>query len=301
MSGWVVEDNYVRLQDDSHVHITIELLNQLCALPTDQSTYIMNAALNGDKAKMLNKHNVSTAGKIYFQDGSSINLLKVAIATQNMDLVNLLKTYYVDIYIPSEHVFTTMLDQTPEFFIIDVLKVCNLKTFTLDGFTMLHMAVFYNCLQVVRYLITNGVYVNDATNKYKYTPLHCANLCYHKEIADYLSRNKADMTARDYRGHTPWDYIKGDEKFIEISQYIQNKQKIHLKPFSAERLCYLKLLNSGVDEESAVCITIEKFPSIKEKEITQAHENQAAIKKELPKYINRSSGYTRSFFISAIA
>ena len=188
MSGWVVEDNHVRLQDDSHVHITVELLDQLCGLPTDQSTPIMNAALNGDKAtieKMPNTHNVSAAGKIYFQDESSINLLKVAIATQNMDLVNLLKTYYVDIYIPSEHVFTTMLDQTSEFFIIDVLKVYDPKssfTFTLNGFTMLHMAVFYNCLQVVCYLITNGVYVNDATNKYKYTPLHCANLSYHKRL-----------------------------------------------------------------------------------------------------------------------
>ena len=29
------------------------------------------------------------------------------------------------------------------------------------------------------------------------------------------------MTARDYRGHTPCDYIKGNKKFIELSQHIQ--------------------------------------------------------------------------------
>ena len=303
MSGWIVEDEHVRLQDDSHVHIMVESLNQLCALPTDQSTLIMDAAINGDMSiieKKLNKHNVSSAGIIYFQNGSSISLLKVAIATQNMDLINLLKTYFtVDIYVPSEHVFITMLDHAPEGFIIDVLSVCNAKnffTFTSDGFTMLHLAVFYNCLKVVRYLITKSVDVNDANNNYKYTPLHCANLSNHKEIANCLCENGADARARDFRGCTPLDYIKGDQKFIEISQYIQNKRKIHLKPFSAERLRFLELMNTGIDEETAVSITMA---SMKEKEITQGHDHQAAIKKELPKYINISR-YNKSF-LSGIA
>ena len=309
-SGWIVEDDYVRLRDHSHVHIVAKLLDQLCALPADQYKAIMNAALNGDTdtiTKMINQSNVSTAGKVHFQDGSSISLLKVAIKTHNMDMINLLvKTYFVDIYIPSESMFTIMFDQTPESFIIGVLEVCGIKkSFTQDGFTILHMAVLFNCLEVIRYLITKNVDVNNATNRLMYTPLHCANCCDHKEIADYLSWNGADVRARDHRGCTPLNYISGNPQFIKLSQYIQHKRRIHMKPFSAERLCYLKLRNSGIDEESAVSQTVEQFPSLKQKQVTQTLDisNYAAVKEELAKHINitsRSASHATSF-LSAIA
>ena len=303
MNGWIVEGNHVRLTDDSHVHIMVKLLNQFCALPSDQHRTIMKALFNGDTAaieKMLNLSNVSIAGIVNFQDESSINLLKVAFGFQDMDLISLLvKTYSVDIYIPSQHTFNTMFELAPECFAIEVLTICGIKTsFTLDGFTLLHLAVMYNCPKIVHHLITKGADVN-AASRFVSTPLHYANIFNHKEIADYLSQNGADATARDYKGRTPLDYIGGNPKMIEISQHIQDKRRIHMKPYSAEREYYLKLVNSGVDEESAVSYTIEQFPSLKQKEVahTQDCSNHAAIREELAKYIDirsRSTSYTWS-------
>ena len=309
MAGWRVQDDHVELTDDLLVHTTVDLLKELCTLPSDQHGTIMNAVLSGDTnaiEKTLNLNNVSIAGVVYFQNGSSINLLKVAVASHNMDVVNLLKnTYSVDIYIPSEHNFTLLFEQTPESFAIEVLKIFGIKaSFTVDGFTLLHMAVMFNCAKVVHYLITKDVDVNT-TDKHMRIPLHYANLFDHKEVADYLLSNGADVRARDHEGHTPLDCIGGDPGLIKISQYIQNKRGIHMKPYSAERLHYLKLVNSGIDEESAVSHTIKQFPSIKEKEDTQTQSsgNHAAIQEEVAKYINitsRSRSYGQSF-LSGIA
>ena len=302
MAGWIVQDDHVGLTDDSLVLTTANLLKELCTLPSDQHGTIMNAALSGDTntiEKTLNLNNVSIAGVVYFQNGSSINLLKVAVATHNMDIVNLLvKTYSFDIYIPSENNFILMFQHAPESFAIEVLKVCGTSkaSFALDGFTLLHKAVMFNCSQVVHHLITKGVDVNT-TDKFMRIPLHYANLFDHKEIADYLLSNGADVRARDHKGLTPLDCIGGDPGLIKMSQHIQNKQRIHMKPYSAERLYYMKLINGGTDEESAVSHTIKQFPSIKEKEDTQTQSssNHAAIQEEIAKYINitsksRSSG-----------
>ena len=170
MAGWIVQDDHVELTDNSLVLTTANLLKELCTLPSDQHGTIINAALNGDTStieKTLNLNNVSIAGVVYFQNGSSINLLKVAVATHNMDIVNLLvKKYSFDIYIPSENNFTLMFEHAPESFAIEVLKVCGIKaSFTLDGFTLLHMAVMFNCARVVHHLITKGVDVNT-TDKF---------------------------------------------------------------------------------------------------------------------------------------
>ena len=305
MSGWIEEDDHVRLTDTSLAHIIVNLLKQLCTLPSDQNKNIENAVFSGDTnsiAKALNPYHVSTAGVVYFQDGSSVNLLKVAVATHNMDIVNLLvKTFSVDIY--SGHIFPMIFEQAPESFAIEVLKICDLKpSFTLDGFTLLHMAVLFNCAKVVDYLITKGVDVN-VTDKYKRIPLHYANMFDHREIAGYLSLNGADVRAKDCNNRTPLNCIGGDPGLIRISQHIQNKQRIHLKPYSAEMLCYLKLVNSGIDDETAVSCTIEQFPSIKEKEDiqTQDSSNQAAIQEEIAKYINITSRSSGQSFLSGIA
>ena len=307
MSGWIEEDDHVRLTDTSLAHIIVNLLKQLCTLPSDQHETIENAVFSGDTnsiAKTLNLNHVSIAGVVYFQDGSSINLLEVAVATHNADVINLLvKTYSVDIY--SEHIFPMIFEQAPESLAIEVLKICGIKaSFTLDGFTLLHMAVIFNCAKVVDYLITKGIDVN-VTDKYKRIPLHYANMFDHREIADYLSLNGADVRATDCNNRTPLNCIGGDPELIKISQHIQNKQRIHLKPYSAEMLCYLKLVNSGIDDKTAVSCTIEQFPSIKEKEGTQTQDdsNQAAIQEEIAKYINitsRSRSYGQSF-LSGIA
>ena len=310
ITGWTVDGDCVKLTDESLVHNMIELLNHFCALPSDQHNTVMNAAFSGDTTvleRMLNQSNVSVAGMIHFQDGSSIDLLKIAVATHGIDTIKLLvKTYSVDIYIPSMHIFVTILEETPESFAIKVLEVCRVKTsFASEyyGSTLLHLAVMFNRSKVVHVLVTNGVDVN-ATDKYMRTPLHYANLFDYKKIADYLSQNGADVRARDIKRCTPLEYIGGNSELIELSQYIQIKQRINMKPYSNERLYYLKLLSSGIKEESAVSLTVEQFPFLKEKEITETQDSNdhTTNKEEISRYISVTLRSTsQSSFLNAIA
>ena len=61
----------------------------------------------------------------------------------------------------------------------------------------------------------------------------------HKYIAQYLIQHGADVYAVDSNGHTPYEYIDGDPDGIKISEYLQNRRKIHHIPYSIEH-CYYR-------------------------------------------------------------
>ena len=155
----------------------------------------------------------------------------------------------------------------PRSFIIEILEYCGVEPNfkTADSFSILHCAVMFCCFDVVRFLLEecNDIDVNVIDDDGFYTPLHLAFLCGHIQIAQYLTQHGADVYAVDKHGYTPHQYIDGDPDYISGSEYFQNKRKIHHIPYSSEHCYYMKLKNLGIDDEEAISLTVEQFPSLR--------------------------------------
>ena len=317
MSGWVVEGVHVtelRLRDDSCVQIISQLLKSFLSssaatgvvlFPDDEFQVLIKALYNGDIAciqKLLKVSHISPNGRIYSESGSSLNLMEAATIGQQLDIVKLLLTdYSMDPYVVSmsdnmslpyiEYIFYF----APQSFIITVMKYCGVKTDfkTTEGYSLLYIAVLYNCFDVVRFLLEEcrGIDVNVTDDVYLYTPLHLAYLYGHTQIAQYLIQHGADVYAVDSDGHTPYEYIDGDPDCIETSEHTQNRRKIHHIPYSIEHCYYMKLFNIGIDEKEAVSVTMEQFPSLKEDGPTQPHHDidHSSALKEFTQYVTHST------------
>ena len=319
MSGWVVEDDHVRLRDDSIVEIVSQVLKSFLSSPATGVTVVpfsdndfqvfIKAIYNGDVPcikKLLKISHVSPNGEIYSESGSSFNLLEAATIAQQLDIVKLLLTdYSMDPYVMSlskseslpyiEYIFQI----APQFFIIAIMKHCGVKSDfrTIDGFPLLHYATGYNCFDVVCFLLEecSDIDVNVTDDYDIFTPLHLAYLYGHTQIAQYLIQHGADVYAVDSDGHTPYEYIDGDPDCSEASESFQNIRKIHHIPYSIEHCYYMKLINIGINLKEAVSLTMEQFPSLKEDGPSQPHHDidHASALKEFTQYITRGTQRSR--------
>jgi len=317
MSGWVVEDDHVRLKDDLNVHIVSQLLQSFCrqkdikpsmAFPDNNSTKysvdkfksLISAVLNvniSEIKSLLKPHNISTSGKVYCENGSSADLFYSAILYQKIDIVKLLVEYYsVNSYEADNGempiVFYPFI-AAPQSFCIKFLKTCGVVTSfkTNDGTTLLQAAVFTCCFQVVCFLVEEcGADVN-ISNNYLQTPLHTAYLAGHTRIAEYLIQHGADVMAVDAMGCTPYYFIDGIPAFTVLSKTLQNSRIIHQVPGSDEHRYYIKLCNIGIEYQNAVTLTMDQFPSLTEDGPTQRHHDidQASFTQELTQYITKTS------------
>ena len=315
MSGWVVEDDHVRLRDDSCVQLVSQLLKSfLCSsatgvvpLPDDEFQILIKALYNGDVPciqKLLKASHISPNGRIYSESGSLLNLLYSATIAQQIDIVKLLMTdysvgpYYLTIRNnkPMSY-FKSIFHCAPQSFIIAILKYCHdsIKTNfkTTEGISLLHYAVIVNCFDVVRFLLEecSDIDVNVTTDHSLRTPLHLAYLYGHTQIAQYLIQHGADVFAVDIDDRTPYEYIDGDPDHIKYSEYLQNKRRIHEIPYSIEHYYFMKLKNSGIDDKEAVSLTMEQFPLLKEDGPTQPHHDidHASALKEFTQFITNST------------
>ena len=314
MSGWVVEDDHVRLRDNSCVQIASQLLKSFLSssatgvvpLPDDEFQVLIKALYDGDFPciqKLLKASHISPNGRIYSESGASLNLLMAATITQQIDIVKLLLTdYSMDPYVVSvskdkslpynyiEFIFAC----APQSFIIAIMKYCSVKSDfkTTESFSLFHCAVMFNCFDVVCFLLEECSDIDvNVTTDYLQTPLHVAYLTRHTQIAQYLIQHGADVYAVDRNGHTPYEYIDGHPEAIKNSEYFQNRRKIYHIPFSIEHCYYMKLRNLGIDDEEAVSLTMEQFPSLQEDGPTQAHHDidHASALKEFTQFITCST------------
>ena len=312
MSGWVVEDDHVRLRDDSCVQIVSQSLKSFLSssatsvvpLPDDEFQVLIKALYNGDVPciqKLLKVSHISPNGRIYSESGSLLNLLEAAMIAQQIDIVKLLITdYSIDPYVMSmrDDVSLPYIQYicyySPQSFIIAIMKYCGVKSDfkTTDGFSLLHCAVVCNFFDVVCFLLEECSDIDvNATDNDLLTPLHLAYTFGHTQIAQYLIQHDADVFAVDSNGCTPYEYIDGDPDCIKVSEYYQNKRKIHHIPFSIEHCYYMKLINLKIDEREAVSLTMEQFPSLKEDGPTQPHHDidHASALKEFTQFITCST------------
>ena len=311
MSGWVVEDDHVRLRDDSCVQIVSQLLKSFLSssatgvvpLPDDEFQVFIKALYNCDIPciqKLLKTSHISPNGTIYSESGSSLNLLQAATIAQQIDIVKLLLTNYsMDPYVMSmradksipyiQYVFY----YPPQSFIIAIMKYCGVKSdYKTTGYSLLHFAVAYNCFNVVCFLLEECSDIDvNVTDDDLQTPLHYAYLFGYTQIAQYLIQHGADVYAVDSDGCTPYEYIDGDPKCIKEAEYFQNRRKIYHIPFSIEHCYYMKLVNLGIDDEEAVSLTMEQFPSLQEDGPTQPHHDidHASALKEFTQLITKST------------
>ena len=308
MSGWVVEGDHVRLKDDSCVQILSHLLkSSLCssangAVPflDDEFQVLIKAFYNGDIAciqKLLKVSHISPNGRIYSEGGCSLILLDAATIAQQLDIVKLLLTdYSMDPYVMSMSSDTSfpyieyIFYYAPQSFIIAIMNYCNVKgNFkTASGYSLLHIAVIFNCHNVVCFLLEkcSGIDVNVTDDECLLTPLHLAYLYGHTQIAQYLIQYGADAYAVDSDGHTPYEYIDGHPNAIKKSEYFQNRRKIYHTPYSIEHCYYMKLNNIGIDSKEAVSLTVEQFPLLKECGPTPHYDvDHASVLKEFTQFI----------------
>ena len=237
MSGWVVEDDHVRLRDDSCVQNVSQLLKSFLSssatgvvpLPDDEFQVLIKALYNGDVPciqKLLKASHISPNGRIYSESGTSLNLLEAATIAQQMDIIKLLMVdYSMDPY----HMVMSMSDDVslsyirftfmyaPQSFIIAIMKYCGVKSDfkTTGGFSLLHITIMYNCFDVVCFLLEecSDIDVNVTSDDLQ-TPLHLAYLTGHTQIAQYLIQHGADVYAVDSYGCAPYEYIDGEPEFI---------------------------------------------------------------------------------------
>ena len=308
MSGWVVEDDHVRLKNDSCVQIVLQLLTSFLSssatgvvpFPDDEFQVLIKALYNGDVPciqQLLKVSHISPSGAVCSESRSSFNLLHAATISQQLDIVKLLLTdYSMDPYVMNMSENQSMpyiryiFSIAPQSFIIAIIKYCGVKSdFKLTNYSLLHHAVIFNCFDVVFFLLEecSGIDVNVTTDDYMYTPLHLAYLYGHTQIAQYLIQHGADVYAVDSDGHTPYEYIDGDPDWIITSERLQNRRKIHHIPYSIEHCYYMKLINIGINHKEAVPLTMEQFPSLKEDGPTQPHHDidHASALKEYTQYI----------------
>ena len=312
MSGWVVEGDHVRLRDKSYALIVSQLLKSFLSSSTtgivplldDEFQVLIKAFYNGDIVciqKLLKVSHISPNGKIYSESGSSLNLLHAATIAQQIDIVKVLLTEYsMDPYVTSMSDNTSipyvvyMFNCAPQYFIIAVMKHCGVDTNckTAGGGSLLHMAVMFNCFDVICFLLEecSGIDVN-VTDDNLQTPLHAAYLYGHIQIAQYLIQHGADVYAVDINSHTPYEYIDGNPDFIKSSETVQNRQKIHHIPYSIEHCYYMKLINIGIDNNEAVSLTMQQFPSLNEDIPTQLHHDidHTSALKEFTQFITNST------------
>ena len=323
MSGWVVEGDHVRLRDDSCVKIVSQLLKSILSssatgvtvvpFPDDEFHVLIEAFYNGDIAciqRLLKVSHISPDGRIYTETRSQVNLLFAAIIMQKIEIVKLLvDNYSVDPYIANADdkvpCVVNIFYHAPQSFIIAILKHCGVKMEfkTAGGFSLLHYAVIINCFDVVNFLVEkcSGTDVN-VPNDVLLTPLHLAYLCGHTQIAQYLIQHGADAYAEDSDGHTPYEYIDGDPKWIKGSEYSQCKRRIHHIPYSVEHRYFMKLTNRGTDEETAVSLTMKQFPMLQEDGPTQTYHDIDHISalKEFTQYITKRTADDPRMRTSAI-
>ena len=313
MSGWVVENDHVRLRDDSCVQIVSQLLTSFMSssatgvvpFPDDEFQVLIKALYNGDISRiqqLLKVSHISPNGRIYSESGSLFNLLEAATIAQQLDIIKLLLTdYSMDPYVMSKRKSKSLsyilytFCYAPQSFIIAIMKYCGVKSDfkTTKGYSLLHWAVGFNCFDVVCFLLEecSDIDVNVTTDDYMYAPLHLAYLCGHTQIAQYLIQHGADVYTVNSDGHTPYEYIDGDPDSIEASELLQNRRKIHHIAYSIEHCYYMKLINIGIYEKEAVSLTMEQFPSLKEDGPTQSHHDidHASALKEFTQYITGST------------
>jgi len=103
----------------------------------------------------------------------------------------------------------------------------DLFDFDEEGVSIFDMAITYDNLEMVKYLIENGMNVNQTNRRSGFTSLMAA-ACYGRvEITKVLLENNVDQTAKDSKGFSAIDFARKMNKksVLELLDYDENDPK----------------------------------------------------------------------------
>ncbi len=85
------------------------------------------------------------------------------------------------------------------------------STHQYDDNTILHTAVWYNCLDIASYILTNSMVDVDAKNRYGYTALHYAAKENNLHMVNLLIAAGSDIDSIDNYGKRPISYTNVED------------------------------------------------------------------------------------------
>ena len=132
------------------------------------------------------------------RDHNGVSVLMTALYYRKPDMVQLLRSLVpeLDIFEAAALGDTQALQQFLE-------SGADVAARSSDGFTLLHLAAFFNQPAIARLLLDNGAEVNAvAGNSSRVCPLHSAVACGAVEIVKLLLENGADANAGQQGGWT---------------------------------------------------------------------------------------------------
>lgn len=115
-----------------------------------------------------------------------------------------------DVNEAGESVLACALREQCDFDILEMLIESGADIFDFDdeGVSIFDMAITYNNVEMVEYLIAEGIDVNKTTRKSGFTALMAA-ACYGRvEIAKILLTHNADQSKKDVKGFTAVDFAR---------------------------------------------------------------------------------------------
>ena len=290
MSGWVVEDDYVRLKDDSHVHIVSQLLEEACRqdnfFPPEEVRIKLNFAIyygaGFDLKLAIEQYNASEIKRMYVNGG--LHILSAAYQARQIGIVQILVSdYKIDANrlkpdgLPCFFELFTGCDSSDacQSLIIQFIKEFKLHVgIEIKGYlSVIHLAVLNKLLKVVRFLVQEcSIDVNKEMrfdmcgNTCCTTPLHLAYGTNQSETAQYLIKCGANQSAIDADGKKPLHYLpnSGENRYSRLSEYFVKRRKLFNKYISDERVHFENLCNTGISEEKAIYLTYQEFPKLNE-------------------------------------
>lgn len=103
----------------------------------------------------------------------------------------------------------------------------DIYAFDNEGVSVFDMAITYNNIEMVEFLMSKGVDVNATTRRSGFTPLMCAACYGHNAIVELFLAKGADKNAVDSKGLSATDFARKMNKksILKLLDYDENAPK----------------------------------------------------------------------------
>ena len=275
MSGWTVEGDHVRLNNDFHIQTMSEILS--CNMPdkhvqlkpiTGTKDYVAppcydlplgyedemaKALFNGEVLKLrdLLEQAKIPANRILIHGAP---LLETALAYRRIGIARILIKEY-SLEINDTHIHKFLKFGALETEAMELITEFNVK---INNLSLILFALQCRCFGIIKYAIekcqfnVNFVIKHPNDDKCYSTLLHFTYMLNQQDFAEYLIEKGADKHATNTLGLKPSEYSGGFEPVLKRSEHYLNLRLINKNFRCEENLHYLKLTAEGYSEEEAV-------------------------------------------------